>query len=45
MKQLSDYNSFDGSKNINETISLPEVIKLMKEAQIVPQLIKKEELG
>ena len=44
VKQLQDYNNFDGAKRLNETVSLAELTKMLRDAKVVPRLITKQEV-
>ena len=43
-KVLQDYETFDGVKRVNETITLPEVYKLFKDSGFVPSHLTKDNL-
>jgi len=44
IKSLQERNSFEGLKQQQELISLAEVTKLMKEYNIYPQIVGKDDL-
>ena len=44
MKHLNDYGNFDGTKRVNETISLAEITKMLKDHKVVPTLMTKQEV-
>ena len=40
---MQDYGNFDGTKHVNDTITLAEVIKMLKEYKVIPLLISKND--
>ncbi len=44
VKTLQDYGVFDGNKRANETISLPEISKLLKDHKVFPKLLQKDDV-